>query len=190
MRTANVILHPNTWLVLPTWRYYYYCTTFLFVASGFILHFLGQDVKLCFCFHMRDVFLTRGGGGAERWDHWHISTRSRWTEMDRQIISLLTLKPPMRWSLLNSLPFLYHFRVGIGLPLAWHRNLTVLLAGTAWSFFSIFSGWAHCGAIAKQTTKKRTVSRWRHISRDSWHDALSTLWWWRGLWISSWSARR
>lgn len=71
----------------------------------------------------------------------------------------VTLNPPIRWSLLNSLPFLYHFREGIGFPLAWQRNLTVLLAGTAWSFFSIFSGWTHCGAIAEGGGRQR--QRWK-----------------------------
>lgn len=51
-----------------------------------------------------------------------------------------TLYPPMRWSGLNSLPFFSQRRVGLGVPLDGHLNFTVLAAGTAWSFFSIFSG--------------------------------------------------
>lgn len=102
-----------------------------------------------------------------RWDYIYTPAERVWTTRTRintskkvQIGNMrkstdwrsrkLTLKPPIRWSLLNSFPFLYHFSLGVGLPLAWQRNLTVLLAGTAWSFFSIFSGWAHCGAIARK----------------------------------------
>lgn len=59
-----------------------------------------------------------------------------------------TLKPPILWSFLNSFPFLYQRREGTGFPIAWHRNFTVLLAGTAWSCFSIFSGITHWGANA------------------------------------------
>lgn len=66
---------------------------------------------------------------------------------------LPTLKPPMRWPFLNILPFLYHLIVGVGFPLAWHLNLTVLLAGTACGFNSILSGWAHVGAKAEEEDK-------------------------------------
>lgn len=59
-----------------------------------------------------------------------------------------TLKPPILWSFLNSFPFLYQRREGTGFPITWHRNFTVLLAGTAWSCFSIFSGDNHRGANA------------------------------------------
>lgn len=58
----------------------------------------------------------------------------------RRFVDVLTLKPPIRWSFLNSLPFFSHLSVGVGLPMDGQRNLTVLLAGTAWSFFSILSG--------------------------------------------------
>lgn len=64
-----------------------------------------------------------------------------------------TLKPPILWSFLNSFPFLYQRREGTGFPFAWHRNFTVLLAGTAWSCFSIFSGITHWGANAGKVGK-------------------------------------
>lgn len=66
-----------------------------------------------------------------------------------------TLKPPILWSFLNSFPFLYQRREGTGLPIAWQRNFTVLLAGTAWSCFSIFSGITHWGANARNRCKHR-----------------------------------
>lgn len=65
----------------------------------------------------------------------------------------LTLKPPILWSFLNSLPFLYQRRLGTGCPTAWQRNFTVLLAGTAWSCFSIFSGMTQRGADAGEQRK-------------------------------------
>lgn len=52
----------------------------------------------------------------------------------------------MRSSGRNGLPFLSQCSVGIGFPTAAHRNFTVLAAGTAWSFFSIFSGEVQRGA--------------------------------------------
>lgn len=74
------------------------------------------------------------------------------TSLDVLSVSLpgqpLTLKPPILWSFLNSLPFLYQRRLGTGCPTAWQRNFTVLLAGTAWSCFSIFSGMTQRGADA------------------------------------------
>lgn len=167
MRTTNVI-HPNGRLGLPTWRYYYYGATFLFVAWSFILHYVSGQMRNLPLLFIRRMRLTPGAGGGElmwRGDRWHISTRRQQFQSikdvsqkklrERHFLNIFwTLKPPMRWSLLNSLPFLYHFRVGVGLPLAWHRNFTVLLAGTAWSFFSIFSGWAHCGAIATEEDRR------------------------------------
>lgn len=68
-----------------------------------------------------------------------------------------TLKPPIRWSFLNSFPFLYQRSEGTGFPTAWHRNFTVLLAGTAWSCFSIFSGITHWGAIANEVNIMITI---------------------------------
>lgn len=89
-------------------------------------------MKLASAFHSRDESYSRGGGGELMWTRRVLEDVSTSGGEDIFIsISLPTLKPPMRWSLLNSLPFLYHFRVGVGLPLAWQRNFTVLLAGTA-----------------------------------------------------------
>lgn len=68
-----------------------------------------------------------------------------------------TLNPPILWSFLNSFPFLYQRRVGTGFPVAWHRNLTVLLAGTAWSCFSIFSGITHWGAMATEEKSEQKI---------------------------------
>lgn len=75
----------------------------------------------------------------------------------------------MRWSRLNSFPFLSQRSFGTGFPSAWHRNFTVLLAGTAWSFFSIFSGWAHRGAIA---TRDKSGIRLITMSNSSFHSLL------------------
>lgn len=67
------------------------------------------------------------------------------------------MKPPILWSFLNSLPFLYQRRLGTGCPTAWQRNFTVLLAGTAWSCFSIFSGMTQRGADAGEQSKRQCV---------------------------------
>lgn len=49
---------------------------------------------------------------------------------------------------MNSLPFFNQRKVGLGVPLDGHLNFTVLAAGTACSFFSIFSGDVQYGATA------------------------------------------
>lgn len=51
---------------------------------------------------------------------------------------------------MNSLPFFNQRKVGLGVPLDGHLNFTVLAAGTACSFFSIFSGDVQYGATAVQ----------------------------------------
>lgn len=74
-----------------------------------------------------------------------------------------TLNPPILWSFLNTFPFLYQRREGTGFPVAWHRNFTVLLAGTAWSCFSIFSGITHCGANANEETRRGKHHDYNHL---------------------------
>lgn len=49
----------------------------------------------------------------------------------------LTRMPPMRCSPRNSRPFLNQRMLGLGLPEAGQRNLTVFPAGTAYSFLSM-----------------------------------------------------
>ena len=51
-----------------------------------------------------------------------------------------TLMPPIRSSPLNSRPFFSQWMAGVGFPAAAQRNLTVLAAGMASSFFSMRSG--------------------------------------------------
>lgn len=58
----------------------------------------------------------------------------------------LTLYPPMRSSWRKGLLFLSQRSLGSGLPPAAQRNLTVLAAGTACSFFSIFADEIQYGA--------------------------------------------
>lgn len=57
---------------------------------------------------------------------------------------------------MNSLPFFNQRKVGLGVPLDGHLNLTVFAAGTACSFFSIFSGDVQYGATAVQEKPKET----------------------------------
>lgn len=78
-----------------------------------------------------------------------------------------TLKPPILWSFLNSLPFLYQRRLGTGCPTAWQRNFTVLLAGTAWSCFSIFSGMTQRGADAGERDKRQCVDNYGAKTGDA-----------------------
>lgn len=78
-----------------------------------------------------------------------------------------TLKPPILWSFLNSLPFLYQRRLGTGCPTAWQRNFTVLLAGTAWSCFSIFSGMTQRGADAGERSKRQCVHNYGAKTGDA-----------------------
>lgn len=89
------------------------------------------------------------------WLYWWCTIQT--THYAEGCTNIHTLKPPIRWSLLNSFPFLYHRKVGVGLPVAWQRNLTVLLAGTAWSLFSILSGVTHWGAIARERERERGI---------------------------------
>lgn len=57
---------------------------------------------------------------------------------------------------MNSLPFFNQRKVGLGVPLDGHLNFTVLAAGTACSFFSIFSGDVQYGATAVQEKPRGT----------------------------------
>lgn len=57
---------------------------------------------------------------------------------------------------MNSLPFFNQRKVGLGVPLDGHLNFTVLAAGTACSFFSIFSGDVQYGATAVQEKARET----------------------------------
>lgn len=70
----------------------------------------------------------------------------------------LTLIPPIRCSPLNSLPFFSQWMVGVGLPVAAQRNLTVLAAGMAKSFLSIRSGRVQYGAAAGETQNRKLAA--------------------------------
>lgn len=64
----------------------------------------------------------------------------------------------MRSSCLKGFPFFSQRISGLGFPPAAHRNFTVLAAGTACSFFSIFSGEVQYGATAGKTTQLQTLA--------------------------------
>lgn len=67
--------------------------------------------------------------------------------------------PPIRCSPLNSLPFFSQWMVGVGLPDAAQRNLTVLAAGMAKSFLSIRSGRVQYGAPVGETQNRMVLTQ-------------------------------
>ncbi len=64
----------------------------------------------------------------------------------------------MRSSCLKGFPFFSQRISGLGFPPVAHRNFTVLAAGTACSFFSIFSGEVQYGATAGKKKQLQTFA--------------------------------
>lgn len=64
----------------------------------------------------------------------------------------------MRSSCLKGFPFFSQRISGLGFPATAHRNFTVLAAGTACSFFSIFSGEVQYGATAGKKKQLQTFA--------------------------------
>lgn len=64
----------------------------------------------------------------------------------------------MRSSCLKGFPFFSQRISGLGFPPVAHRNFTVLAAGTACSFFSIFSGEVQYGATAGKKKQFQTFA--------------------------------
>lgn len=98
-----------------------------------------------------------GGGGISPSGEilWSFRTcKSQLPASNLQLTNPLTLMPPIRCSPLNSLPFFSQWMVGVGLPDAAQRNLTVLAAGMAKSFLSIRSGLVQYGAPVGETQNR------------------------------------
>lgn len=53
----------------------------------------------------------------------YLNLRQSLVYVDPAYVVALTLKAPICWSLLNSLPFLSHLSVGVGLPFAWQWSI-------------------------------------------------------------------
>lgn len=103
----------------------------------------GNDFKEATCKHIYKICPEEKSVKSKKRQWVDICNKKTW-----YIALCPTLYPPMRSSWRKGWLFLSQRSVGRGLPPAAQRNLTVLAAGTACSFFSIFADEVQNGAPA------------------------------------------